>query len=56
MRRYLEPLSVVLILAGIVGLCQPWLFEWYRKSFVLLLAGALLFTIATHMPERKRVR
>lgn len=53
MRRWLEPVSILLIALGIVGLCQPWLFAWYRYGFTLLLIGTVLFTIAVHLPEKK---
>jgi len=53
MRRLLEPLSILLIALGIVGLCQPWLFVWYRFGFTILLIGTVLFTVAVHLPEKK---
>ncbi|MCW5935243.1 MAG: hypothetical protein KIT45_13260 [Fimbriimonadia bacterium] len=54
MKRPLEWFSIALIGLGIVGLCQPWLFAWYRYSFTILLIGTLLFTIVSHLPEPKK--
>lgn len=52
MKRLLEPCAIGLIAIGIVGLCQPWSFLWYRYAFPVLLMGTLLFIVVSHLPER----
>ena len=56
MRRYLkrgpwEMAAMVLIALGVVMLMQPFLLVLYTYSFVTLLAGTALFTVATKFPD-----
>mgnify|MGYP001554355475 CR=1 FL=1 len=56
MRRYLkrgpwEMAAMVLIALGVVMLMQPISLTLYSYSFVVLLAGTALFTVATKFPE-----
>jgi hypothetical protein len=51
MTARLEKLAIALMLAGIVALCQPWLFEGYRWGFPVLLAGTLGFIVVSHLPR-----
>lgn len=48
-----EFLSIVLILVGIVALCQPWSFALFRIGFGILLTGWVGLTVFSH---RKPVR
>jgi hypothetical protein len=48
-----EFISIVLILLGIVALCQPWLFALYRIGFGILLIGWVGLNVFSH---RKPVR
>jgi len=56
MRRYLkrgpwEMAAMILIALGVVMLMQPISLTLYSYSFVTLLAGTALFTVATKFPE-----
>jgi hypothetical protein len=46
-----ENIAVGLIALGVVMLMQPLWLAAYTYSFVVLLAGTALFTIATKLPE-----
>ena len=48
-----EFLSIVLIMVGIVALCQPWSFALFRIGFGILLTGWVGLTVFSH---RKPVR
>jgi len=56
MKRYLkrgpwEMAAMILIALGVVMLMQPISLTLYFYSFVTLLAGTALFTVATKFPE-----
>ena len=46
-----ENISVGLIALGVIMLMQPVSLTLYSYSFVVLLAGTALFTVATKLPE-----
>ncbi|HVY98474.1 MAG TPA: hypothetical protein VHA35_03170 [Dongiaceae bacterium] len=46
-----ENISVGLIALGVIMLMQPVSLILYSYSFVVLLAGTALFTVATKFPE-----
>ena len=46
-----EGLATLVIAAGVVMLMQPISLTLYSYSFVTLLAGTALFTVATKFPE-----
>ena len=46
-----ENISVALIALGVIMLMQPISLTLYSYSFVMLLAGTALFTVATKLPE-----
>ena len=48
-RTWGERLGVVLIGLGIVGLIQPWALGFYTNGFTVLLAGTIVFIIASHL-------
>jgi hypothetical protein len=41
--------SVVVILAGVFCLGQPWWFALYRHGFLVLLAGTIVYIVASHV-------
>jgi hypothetical protein len=50
-RKYWESGAMVLIALGVIMLMQPYFLTLYSYSFVTLLAGTALFTVATKFPE-----
>jgi hypothetical protein len=50
-RKPMERVATVLIAAGVFMLLQPFAMELYSKSFVVTLAGTLLFTLVSKFPE-----
>jgi hypothetical protein len=47
--RVFEPLSMWLMIAGIVALCQPWSQTLHRYSVAILLLGLVGFSIFSHI-------
>lgn len=54
-KKVLEPLAMVIIVIGIVALCQPWVLYLHRKGFLITGAGLALFIVFSHfkVPEEK---
>ncbi len=50
-RKYLEPTFMVIMLLGIVALCQPLSFFLYKYGFTILLTGLVGFNISIHMKQ-----
>jgi hypothetical protein len=50
-RRSLERVATVVIAAGVLMLLQPFSMTLYTYSFVTTLAGTLLFTVVSKLPE-----
>ena len=50
-RKYIEPTFMVLMLLGIVALCQPMSFFLYRYGLTILLTGVVGFNIAIHLKQ-----
>ncbi|MBN9234666.1 MULTISPECIES: hypothetical protein [Phyllobacteriaceae] len=46
-----EMLASVLIAAGVVMLMQPFALALYSWSFIVTLAGTVMFIIVSHFPE-----
>jgi hypothetical protein len=44
-------LCIAGIMLGIVGMIQPFVFDLFRYSFLLLLFSTLAFIIVSHLPE-----
>jgi hypothetical protein len=44
-----ERIGIVLIVLGILGLVQPWVQDFYTNGFTVLLAGTIVFIIASHL-------
>ncbi len=41
--------GVVLIIVGMLGLIQPWVQDFYTNGFTVLLAGTVIFIVASHL-------
>ena len=46
-----EMIASIIITIGIVMLMQPFLLSLYTYSFVVTLAGTVMFVIVSHFPE-----
>jgi hypothetical protein len=44
-KRYLEPISMWLMIFGIVALCQPWLMLLHSYSVTIILVGLVGFSV-----------
>lgn len=51
MKRFMEPLSIVLIIFGIFSLCQPFTFFLYHYGFAFLGVGTGLYILFSHIPS-----
>jgi len=51
-QKYLEPGSILLMVFGIVALCQPWSLFLHRYAVTIILAGLVGFMITSKIaPE-----
>ncbi len=48
--RVIEPGSMLLMLAGILFLCQPWVEFLHQWSVLVMLIGLIGFNVAVHIP------
>jgi hypothetical protein len=48
--RIFEPGSMLLMLLGILFLCQPWVEFLHQYSVLVMLIGLIGFNIAVHVP------
>ena len=46
----LEPISIWVMVAGIIFLCQPWIEFLHYWSVAVMLAGFIGFNVAIHTP------
>lgn len=46
-----EMVATVLIALGVVMLMQPFLLAAYTYSFIVTLAGTVMFIVVSHFPE-----
>jgi hypothetical protein len=44
-------LATILIVVGIIMLCQPFLFAIHVSAFPVLLIGVALFMVLDHLPD-----
>jgi hypothetical protein len=51
LRRVFEPIAIVMMLAGIVGLIQPFHIELFRWGFNVLWIGLVGYMIFSHFPR-----
>jgi hypothetical protein len=49
--KYLEPGAQILMILGIVALCQPWNFFLHRYGLTICLIGLVGFMITTKIPR-----
>ena len=47
--RFFEPLSQILMIAGIISLCQPWVEVLHRYGVTIILVGLVGFLIFSHV-------
>ncbi|MBF0278160.1 MAG: hypothetical protein HQM13_10230 [SAR324 cluster bacterium] len=53
--KYLEPLSMWVMILGIIGISQPWSEWFHRYGFTITLMGFVGFIIFSHIqPPKKR--
>lgn len=50
-KERLYTLATVLIVVGIIMLCQPFVFVVHTSAFPVLLIGVALFMILDHLPD-----
>jgi hypothetical protein len=48
--RRLEPISIWIMVLGIVFLCQPWIAFLHQWSVLVMLIGFVGFNVAIHTP------
>jgi hypothetical protein len=49
-QRFLEPGSMLLMILGIIALCQPWILVLHQWSVTIMLIGLVGFNVAVHIP------
>jgi hypothetical protein len=49
-QRFFEPGAQLLMIVGIVCLCQPWVAWLHLWSVAIMLAGLVAFNVAAHIP------
>lgn len=47
--KVLEPLSMFIMVLGIVALCQPWIEVLHRYGVTITLAGLIGFSVFSHI-------
>jgi hypothetical protein len=50
-QKYLEPGSQVLMVLGIIALCQPWNFFLHSYGVTITLIGLIAFNITSKIPR-----
>ena len=53
-QRFLEPGAMVLMVLGIIFLCQPWVEFLHAWSVLVMLIGLIGFNVAVHIPPPER--
>lgn len=46
----LERLTVFGMMAGVIGMFQPWDITWYGWGFIVLVISTLAFIVVSHLP------
>jgi len=49
-QRFLEPGAQLLMIVGIISLCQPWVEVLHQWSVAIMLLGLVGFNVAVHIP------
>jgi len=52
-QKYLEPGSQVLMVLGIIALCQPWNLLLHRYGVTMILIGLIAFMITGKIPPEE---
>lgn len=52
-RKYLEPGSQLLMVLGIVALCQPWNLFLHRYGVTMILVGLVAFMVSGKIPPEE---
>ena len=47
--KYFEPISMWIIILGIVSLCQPWVFFLHVYGFLIIIVGLIGFIFFSHI-------
>lgn len=53
LHRLLERSAIAAMLIGIVGMFQPWIFDFFGWGFLLLLFGTIAFTVISNITPRQ---
>ena len=53
-QRFLEPGSMLLMILGIIFLCQPWVLVLHQYAVTVMLVGLIGFNVAVHIPPPER--
>ncbi|MEP7288354.1 MAG: hypothetical protein ABI947_21600 [Chloroflexota bacterium] len=53
LHRLLERIAIIMMLTGIIGMFQPWIFDLFGWGFLLLLFSTLAFTIISNIVPRR---
>ncbi len=53
-QRFLEPGSMLLMILGIIFLCQPWIEVLHQYSVTVMLIGLVGFNVAVHIPAPEK--
>ena len=48
-QRFLEPITMALMVIGILFLCQPWIAVLHQWSVLVMLIGLIGFNVAVHI-------
>jgi len=53
-QRFLEPGAQLLMILGIIFLCQPWIELLHQYSVTIMLIGLIGFNVAVHIPPPEK--
>ncbi|MCA1440090.1 hypothetical protein I6F07_07595 [Ensifer sp. IC4062] len=53
-QKYLEPGSQLLMILGIIALCQPWNLFLHRYGLTMTLVGLIAFMITSKVPPEQK--
>lgn len=53
-QKFLEPGSMILMILGIIFLCQPWIEVLHQYSVTIMLIGLIGFNVAVHIPAPEK--
>ncbi|UCB46362.1 MAG: hypothetical protein JSV25_02745 [Spirochaetota bacterium] len=50
-KKVFEPISMGIIVVGIIALCQPWFLQLHRRGFIIIIVGLASFIIFSHFKQ-----